>query len=83
VELRPLEYRLLVCLTRNAEKVLTHQELLEQVWGPNYDSAGVVKLYVSYLRRKIELDPETPELILSMWGVGYRYQPPGKSTQRT
>lgn len=83
VELRPLEYRLLVCFTRNSERVLTHQELLEQVWGPNYDSAGVVKLYVSYLRRKIELDPENPKLILSMWGVGYRYQPPGKSTQRT
>ncbi len=80
VDLRPLEYRLLVCFTRNAEKVLTHQELLEQVWGPNYDSPGVVKLYVSYLRRKIELDPENPKLILSMWGVGYRYQTPGKST---
>ena len=83
VDLRPLEYRLLVCFTRNPERVLTHQELLEQVWGHNYDSPGVVKLYVSYLRRKIELNPEDPKLILSMWGVGYRYQPPGKSAPRT
>ena len=83
VDLRPLEYRLLVCFTRNPERVLTHQELLEQVWGSNYDSAGVVKLYVSYLRRKIELDPENPKLVLSVWGVGYRYQPPGKSAPRT
>jgi len=82
VELRPLEFRLLVCFTRNPERVLTHQELLEQVWGPNYDSTGVVKLYVSYLRRKIELDPENPQLVLSMWGVGYRYQPPGKAAPR-
>ncbi len=83
VDLRPLEYRLLVCFTRNPERVLTHQELLEQVWGHNYDSPGVVKLYVSYLRRKIELNAENPKLILSVWGVGYRYQPPGKSAPRT
>lgn len=81
VELRPLEYRLLVCFTRNAEKVLTHKELLELVWGPNYDSVGVVKLYVSYLRRRIELDPENPKLILNVWGVGYRYQPSGRPAQ--
>ena len=76
VELTPLEYRLLTCLVRNAGQVLSREELLRQVWGAGYDDVSLVKLYVGYLRNKIERNPATPELILNLRGVGYYYQKP-------
>ncbi|MBI4772121.1 MAG: response regulator transcription factor [Chloroflexi bacterium] len=74
VELTPKEFELLGILAHNAGRVLTRSELLSQAWGPEYAEAREsLKLYVHYLRKKIERDPENPEYILTARGVGYRF----------
>ena len=79
VHLRPTEYRLLYQLVTNAGKLLTHETLLSRVWGPEYrDEDHYVRLYVTYLRQKIEKDPKNPKYILSERGLGYRFKEPGK-----
>jgi two-component system, OmpR family, response regulator len=78
VELSPTEFRLLAYLMRNQGRMLTRQQLLENVWG--WEFAGqsqVVETYVSYLRRK--LDPLGPPLIHTQRGVGYSLRPPPES----
>ena len=78
VELSPTEFRLLMVLTRNANQVLSQDQLLDQVWGREYvGSLDVVRLYVGYLRRKIERDHEAPALVETVRGFGYRYRRPG------
>jgi DNA-binding response OmpR family regulator len=73
VDLTPIEFKLLSALIRNEGKVLTHRFLLSQVWGPAYEEERqYLKLYVWYLRQKIEEDPSNPKLILTERGVGYR-----------
>jgi DNA-binding response OmpR family regulator len=72
VALTPLEYRLLVAFVRNPNQLLSHDQLLELVWGDEDASREQVKLYVGYLRRKLEL----PGVIESVRGFGYRYRPP-------
>jgi two-component system KDP operon response regulator KdpE len=74
VDLSPTEYRLLLTMVRYYGQVLSHEQLLLEVWGPNYDSVASVKAYISYLRRKIERYPDDPELIHTCWGIGYRYE---------
>jgi two-component system KDP operon response regulator KdpE len=72
VNLTPTEYRLLLCLAYNAGRVLTSDQILENVWGPGYeDSAANVKLYIWYLRRKLEADPRQPDYIQTIRGTGY------------
>ena len=74
VDLTPTEFTLLTQLAQNAGRVLTRGELISQVWGAeNSASLESLKLYIYYLRRKIERDPEKPELILTSRGVGYRF----------
>jgi two-component system KDP operon response regulator KdpE len=74
VSLTPTEYRLLLCLAYNAGHVLTTDQILENVWGPGYeDSEANVKLYIWYLRRKIEVDPRKPRYILTKRGGGYYF----------
>jgi len=73
--LRPTEYRLLYQLVTNPGKLLTHETLLSRVWGPEYqDEDQYVRLYITYLRQKIEKDPKNPEYILSERGIGYRFK---------
>ena len=72
VALTPLEYRLLAAFVRHPNQVLSHDQLLELVWGDEDASRDQVKLYVGYLRRKLEL----PGAIESVRGFGYRYRPP-------
>lgn len=80
VELSPIEFRLLTTLIRNEGKVLTHQFLLEQVWGPTYkNERHYLKLYIWYLRQKLERDPNRPILFLTERGVGYRLARAGES----
>lgn len=75
VTLRPTEYRLLYQLVTNAGKLLTHETLLSRVWGPEYrDEDQYVRLYITYLRQKIEKDPRNPKYILSERGLGYRFK---------
>lgn len=74
VKLRPTEYRLLHYLIENAGWTLTHEQILANVWGYEYrDEAHYVRLYVNYLREKIEADPSDPKYILTERGVGYRF----------
>jgi two-component system KDP operon response regulator KdpE len=75
VELTPTEYRLLVTLAENSGRVLSHEQLLNKVWGYEYgEDTGYVKRYVWYLRRKVEDDPRKPEHILTERGFGYLFQ---------
>lgn len=76
ISLSPTEFRLLSCLTATPGRVLTHQTLMSRVWGAEYvDSRHYLRLYVRYLREKLEKDPTKPRMIVSEWGVGYRFRP--------
>jgi two-component system KDP operon response regulator KdpE len=74
VDLSPTEFRLLSVLVRYQGRVLPHEFLLTEVWGPEYvGEIDYLRLYISYLRRKLEKDPSNPTLIQNEWGVGYRF----------
>lgn len=74
VDLTPTELRLLLVLAENAGRVMTHQQLLEQVWGSEYvDETDYTKLFIWRLRQKIEADPANPRYILTERGLGYRF----------
>jgi two-component system KDP operon response regulator KdpE len=74
IKLRPTEYRLLYHLIENAGWTVPHEQLLAKVWGYEYrDETHYVRLYVNYLREKIEEDPSDPKYILTERGVGYRF----------
>ncbi|MCG1055328.1 two-component system response regulator KdpE [Mycetohabitans sp. B5] len=73
VHLTPIEYRLLVTLVRHAGRVLTHRQLLRDVWGPSHvESHHYLRIYMGHLRQKLERDPAQPEHIVTETGVGYR-----------
>ncbi len=75
VKLSPTEFRLLSILSRYKGRLLSHQFLLTAVWGPDYVAEKeYLRLYISYLRHKIERDPSKPTLIHNEWGVGYRLE---------
>lgn len=77
VDLTPTEFRLLSVLVQNAGKVVPHRVLLTQVWGEEYaNEIHYLKLYIRYLRQKIEESPSNPKYILTEWGVGYRLREP-------
>ena len=81
VKLSPTEFKLLSCLMKNGGWIVTHEQLLQKVWGPNYiGDKSFVKLYVRYLRQKIEEDPRNPRLILTERGVGYRFAVRGRQS---
>jgi two-component system KDP operon response regulator KdpE len=72
VRLTPTEYRLLALLARHAGKVLTHRQILREVWGPNVTEFHYVRVHMAELRKKIEADPARPRLLVTEPGVGYR-----------
>jgi two-component system, OmpR family, KDP operon response regulator KdpE len=73
VRLTPLEYRLLAVLVRHAGKVLTHRQLLQEVWGPGQvEQTHYLRVYMANLRRKLEADPARPRFLRTEPGVGYR-----------
>jgi len=73
VHLTPTEFKLLARLVRSAGKVVTHRQLLAEVWGPEYtDHTHYLRLYMAQLRAKIERDPAEPRHLLTETGVGYR-----------
>ena len=77
VHLTPTEYDLLCELTRNAGKVLTHRDLLQRVWGPDYSGENTyLRTFVRHLRRKLEPDPAQPRFLHNELGVGYFVPPP-------
>jgi two-component system KDP operon response regulator KdpE len=74
VKLRPTEFKLLYHLVQNAGWVITHDQILAKVWGYEYrDEPHYVRLYINYLRQKLEKDPADPKYILTERGVGYRF----------
>jgi two-component system KDP operon response regulator KdpE len=73
VHLTPIEYRLLATLVRHAGRILTHRQLLNEVWGPGHtEQAHYLRVYAGQLRRKLEKDPARPRYLLTEPGVGYR-----------
>lgn len=74
LHLTPIEYRLLAHLLANSGKVLTHRQLLRDVWGPGHsEDSHYLRVYMGHLRRKIESDPSQPKHIVTETGVGYRF----------
>jgi two-component system KDP operon response regulator KdpE len=74
INLTPIEFRLLSTLAKHKGRVLPHSYLLTEVWGSEYlNELNSLRLYISYLRRKIEEDPANPRYIHSEWGIGYRF----------
>jgi DNA-binding response OmpR family regulator len=81
VNLTPTEFRLLVYLFKNAGRLLSFGEILENVWGSEYqDSPNYVHVYVAHLRQKLEKSPKNPQYFLSEHGVGYRFMKQDSST---
>jgi two-component system, OmpR family, KDP operon response regulator KdpE len=72
VHLTPIEFKLLVTLARHAGKVLTHRQLLREVWGPRSTQTHYLRVHMAALRRKIEADPARPRWLTTEPGVGYR-----------
>jgi len=73
VHLTPIEYRLLALLARNPGRVMTHEQLLRQVWGPGYtEQKHYLRVYMGQLRHKLERDPARPKYLINEPGVGYR-----------
>ena len=74
IKLTATEYSLLRLLVQNAGKVLTHRQILREVWGPNYvDQTHYLRVYIAHLREKLEAEPSKPTLISTEPGVGYRF----------
>jgi two-component system KDP operon response regulator KdpE len=75
VHLTVTEYNLLKLFIKYAGKVLTHRQILKEVWGPgSVNDVQYLRVYIGHLRQKLELDPNNPELIITEPGVGYRFQ---------
>jgi len=74
VHLTPIEYRLLGFLTAQPGKVLTHRQILREVWGPSHvESSHYLRIYMGHLRHKLEVDPAQPRHFITETGVGYRF----------
>jgi two-component system KDP operon response regulator KdpE len=73
LHLTPIEYRLLAVMALNAGKVMTHSQLLREVWGPGHgDNSHYVRVYMGHLRAKLEKDPAQPQYLVTETAVGYR-----------
>jgi len=73
VHLTPIEYRLLAVLVTNVGRVITHKQLLRDVWGPSHsEQSHYLRIYMGHLRQKLEVDPAQPQHLLTETGVGYR-----------
>lgn len=81
VKLSPTEYKILACLIKNRGWIVTHEQLLEKAWGPNYiGDKSFVKLYIRYLRQKVEENPHQPKYILTERGIGYYFATPNEDS---
>lgn len=82
VDLSPREFALLACLARSPGQVVSRRELLISIWGQRYvQENSYLSLYIRYLRQKVEDDPSNPRYILTRWGVGYLFSPPGQESE--
>ncbi|MGD9793545.1 MAG: response regulator [Acidimicrobiia bacterium] len=77
VKLTPTEWHLVEVLVRNAGRLVSGRELLQQVWGPQYgDETNYLRVHMAHIRRKLEPEPGRPRYFLTESGMGYRFQPP-------
>lgn len=77
IRLTPTEWALLALLARHAGRILTHRQILREVWGPRSEEhREYLRVYFTHLRRKLEIDPSAPQLILNEPGIGYRFAAP-------
>ncbi|MCL5257336.1 MAG: response regulator transcription factor [Chloroflexi bacterium] len=84
VRLRPTEFKLLYHLVNNAGRLLSHESLLTKVWGREYrDDTQLLRLYITYLRQKIEADSANPKYILNERGLGYRFIEPNPESNES
>jgi two-component system KDP operon response regulator KdpE len=75
IHLTPIEYRLLTVLVRNAGRVMTHRQILKEVWGPPYvEQTHYLRVFMNQLRKKIETDSARPRFLLNEPGIGYRFK---------
>jgi two-component system, OmpR family, KDP operon response regulator KdpE len=75
IHLTPIEYRLLTVLVRNAGRVMTHRQILKEVWGPPYiEQTHYLRVFMNQLRKKIEVDTTRPRFLLNEPGIGYRFK---------
>ncbi|OPY14508.1 MAG: KDP operon transcriptional regulatory protein KdpE [Syntrophus sp. PtaB.Bin138] len=75
IHLTPIEYRLLTVLVRNIGRVMTHRQILKEVWGPPYiEQTHYLRVFMNQLRKKIEADSTRPRFLLNEPGVGYRFK---------
>jgi DNA-binding response OmpR family regulator len=77
IQLTSREYDLLVFLMRNPRKAFTREQLLSEVWSWSFGDTSTVTVHIRRLREKLEPDPTLPRRIMTVWGVGYRYEPEG------
>jgi len=83
VRLTPIEYKLLVLLARNAGRVLTHRQIIKEIWGDAYTGkAHHVRVHMAELRKKIERDPARPAILTTETGVGYRLRDVSRPSER-
>ena len=83
VKLTPTEYKLLTLLVKNADKVMSHQELLEKVWGPEYlEATDYLKSHIHHLRQKLGDNATVPAMILNERAIGYRFVTTGQAARR-
>ncbi len=75
IHLTPIEYRLLTVLVRNAGRVMTHRQILKEVWGPAYiEQTHYLRVFMNQLRKKVEADSARPHFLLNEPGIGYRFK---------
>jgi two-component system KDP operon response regulator KdpE len=72
VRLTPIEHRMLETFARYLDRMITHKQLMCEVWGPHMENVGAVRVYIASLRRKVEEDPRLPRHIITEYGTGYR-----------
>lgn len=73
IDLKPMEYKLLKFLMANNNRIVTKEEILKNVWGEGYYTENTLNVHINRLREKIEADPSAPKIILTVWGIGYKY----------
>ena len=71
INLKAMEYKMLLYLLENRNRVVTKEELLKNVWNDEFIGEGTLSVHIRHLREKIEVDPQNPEMIKTIWGVGY------------
>ena len=71
ISLKAMEYKMLLYLLKNGNRVVTKEELLKNVWNDEFIGEGTLSVHIRHLREKIEADPKNPEIIKTIWGVGY------------